>query len=609
MLIQVGIPCKWTNDSKNLLLEHFDIIHNSPSQLYHSVLHLCPSSSWLHSFYSVEPLLKIKVIKGLPVEWGACYRTVSLGSNALDLSYWNNTIAVSGEKDIIILNAITGSQTATLSGHTGWVMSVAFSPDGRSLVSGSNDRTVKLWDIQTGGVIGTFHGHTASIYHVSISADCARIASGSRDLTVCLWDTQTGECYCTTKLQDAVFYVSFSPINPQHITVISGSKVWQWDVNGHQVLPICNGSYIAFSPDHTQFVLCNGKVVTVQVSNSGAIVAEFHVTDDVYHCCFSPDGKLIAAAAGRTAYVWDITSPDPHLIETFVSNAASVSSLTFSSPSSLILAEHQLVTFWKIGGMPTGPVITNPRSTLFTSPSIKSVSLQARAGIAISSDADGVVKIWDILTGLCKESFQIPAASDVNLGQSSARVVDGRLIFVWYESGGVHIWDAQKGELLQTLDSSWCMDLRISGDGSKVFGLVGGFIQVWSMWTWEPVDKVKLGLEGILYLDSLCTDNSKVWVHSQDSPAQEGWDFGISGSSPVPFDPSTGRPYLDFIGGASWQIRSPSWIKNTVTGKEVFQLSGRYAKPKAVQWDGQYLVAGYTSGEVLILDFHHVYPE
>ena len=62
------------------------------------------------------------------------------------------------------------------------------------------------------------------------------------------------------------------------------------------------------------------------------------------------------------------------------------------------------------------------------------------------------------------------------------------------------------------------------------------------------------------------------------------------------------------MGGASWQTEGLSSIKNTVTGKEVFQLSGRYAKPKEIAWDGQHLVAGYESGEVLIVDFHHLYP-
>ena len=117
--------------------------------------------------------------------------------------------------------------------------------------------------------------------------------------------------------------------------------------------------------------------------------------------------------------------------------------------------------------------------------------------------------------------------------------------------------------------------------------------------------EVKLGLEGELYLDSLCIDGSRVCIHSKKSSAQEGWDFGTPDSSPIPFDPSTGRPHLDLVSGTKWQTEGSSWIKDTATGKEVFKLSGRYAKPSDIQWDGQYLAAGYDSGEVLILDFHH----
>jgi WD40 repeat protein len=88
---------------------------------------------------------------------------------------------------------------------------LTFSSDGKSLVSGSDDKTVKLWDMQTGGVVKTFYGHTKRVWSVSISADCTRIASGSEDNTTCLWDIQTGECFCTIKQQGTVHHVSFSP--------------------------------------------------------------------------------------------------------------------------------------------------------------------------------------------------------------------------------------------------------------------------------------------------------------------------------------------------------------------------------------------------------------
>jgi hypothetical protein len=84
-----------------------------------------------------------------------------------------------------------------------------------------------------------------------------------------------------------------------------------------------------------------------------------------------------------------------------------------------------------------------------------------------------------------------------------------------------------------------------------------------------------------------------------------GWDFGISDSSPVPLpnQPSE-SPHLYFIGYSSRWYEGPYQVKDIVTGKEVFQLSDRYATPYVVQWDGQYLIAGYKSGVVLILDFN-----
>ena len=542
----------------------------------------------------------VKVVKGFPAEWGTCSRTVLLDESPHALSCENNTIVVGlWSGDIIILDAITGSQEAVLSGHTDWVRSLAFSPGGTSLVSGSHDETVKLWDMQTGGVVKTFHGHHGQVLSVSISSDCTRIASGSRDETICLWDTQTGELKHMIKQQDSVKYLGFSPVDPGQLTSISGGKVQQWDISGHQTGPTYDGSYIAFSPDYTQLVSWSGTTITVQNSDSRAIVAKFSVANGSGCCCFSPDGRLIAASAGTIIRVWDIASPDPHPIGTFVGYTEGITSLVFSSSSCLISAsEDQSVKFWQIGVLSTD----DPKSTPPTSASIESISLQARDGIAISSDSAGVVKIWDILTGLCKASFQTPAQGDI---WRDAQLIDGKLIVTWYEDEQIHIWDTEKDELLQTLDQSECSGLRISGDGSKLFCLDDKILQVWEMWTWKLVGSVELEGDG-LYLDSFCPGGSKIWVQSEDLSSQ-GWDFGNLDSLPVPLCKTfTEKPYLYFIGGPSWRTSSLPWIKNMVTRKKVFQLPGRYAKPHEVQWDGQYLAAGYKSGEVVILDFNHL---
>jgi len=204
------------------------------------------------------------VVKGFPTGWGVCFRIVKLAKPAWALTCWKDTIAVGLESgDIIILDGITGGQIAIFSGHYRWVRSLAFSLDGAFLVSGSYDKTVKLWDVQTGGVVKTFHGHTNWVISVSISADCTMIASGSWDKTIQLWDIQTGgRCYVMEQ-QDWVYHVRFSPTDHQHLISVSGDKVWHWDINGHQTLPAHNGSHIDFSSDGTQFVSCQGENIVV----------------------------------------------------------------------------------------------------------------------------------------------------------------------------------------------------------------------------------------------------------------------------------------------------------------------------------------------------------
>ena len=94
---------------------------------------------------------------------------------------WKDIVAVGLKSgNIVFLDTITGSRGSILSGHTKNVTSLAFSLDGTLLVSGSEDNTIKIWDIQTGGVVRTFHSGTHQASTISISPDDLTIASGSR---------------------------------------------------------------------------------------------------------------------------------------------------------------------------------------------------------------------------------------------------------------------------------------------------------------------------------------------------------------------------------------------------------------------------------------------
>ena len=606
IIIQAGVSCKWTNDSQHFLLEHLDTICDSPSHIYHSALQFSPPSAWLQEYYGSELSQEVKVIRGLPDGWGICSRTVSLGSHILEFSYWDNTIAVaSGHSDIIILDTVTGSQVTTLSGHTDEVNSVDFSSDGRALASGSDDKTVKLWDMQTGGAIKTFFGHTGLVRSVSISMDCATIVSGSFDKTIRIWDVQIGECCHVMQQSVRVYLVEFSPTNPQCFLSASGQRIQQWNINGYETGPTFNGYFANYSSDGALLISRHHKVATVQNPISGAVMAKFPVIEDNAECvCFSPDGRLVAVTTGTTVHVWNITGSEPYLVETFIGHTRNTQHLAFSSPSSLISASiDQSVKFWQIGAQSTDLVGTDLKSTSLTPATVRSITLQTQGGTFVTSDSDGIVRMWDIFTGHCKASFQTPAKG---ADKRDVQLINGKLILAWHNDKRIKTWDVEKEELLHTVDGPRDVeDIKISEDGPRVFSLGAEEIQAQSIETGNIVGKVQI--EFLPYsIGTLTVNGSIAWVHYPNVESQV-WDFGTPGSSPVQL-PNIPLCIPHPSSTMLWDT-GISCAKEIATEKVIFRLSKGYGKPIGVQWNGKYLVASFISGEVLVLEFNHLPPK
>ncbi len=121
-------------------------------------------------------------------------------------------LALSRNQDIYLWDLTTGQFLRQLTGHTDWVWSVVFSPDGKYLASGSWDKTVRLWDVATGRELRQFTGHTDLVWSVVFSPDGEYLASGSGDETVRLWNVATGrELRQLTGHTDWVWSVVFSP--------------------------------------------------------------------------------------------------------------------------------------------------------------------------------------------------------------------------------------------------------------------------------------------------------------------------------------------------------------------------------------------------------------
>ena len=138
-------------------------------------------------------------------------------------------VSGSGDKTIKIWDAVTGECLKTLEGHSSLVSSVAFSSDSKLIVSGGYDKIVKIWDAITGECLKTLEGHSNPVLSAAFSSDSKLIVSGSTDKTIKIWDAITDECLKTLDgHSNSVWSVAFSTDSK---LIVSGSsdktiKIW-----------------------------------------------------------------------------------------------------------------------------------------------------------------------------------------------------------------------------------------------------------------------------------------------------------------------------------------------------------------------------------------------
>jgi WD40 repeat protein len=181
-----------------------------------------------------------------------------------------------------------------LAGHTRWVRSVAFSPDGAWIASGSHDTTIRLWDAKTGTAIGKpLRGHNNWVRSIAFSPDGARIVSGSIDRTIQLWDAKTGAAI-GKPLRGHANWVRSVAFSPDGARIASGStdkKIWLWDAKtGAAIGESLQGhsewvQSIAFSPDGARIASGAGDK-TIQLTVT---------TRSVELVVFSSDGTWVAS--------------------------------------------------------------------------------------------------------------------------------------------------------------------------------------------------------------------------------------------------------------------------------------------------------------------------
>jgi WD40 repeat protein len=212
------------------MLTFDSVLVKAPLQLYTAGIIFSPTQSLFRKFFSSHISVDLEVRTRLLPEWSACIHP--------------------------------------LEGHSRWVYTVVFLPDGSRVSSGSGDSTVRVWDVQTGRCQHTLKGHSDGVSSVVFSPDGSRMASGSGDSTVRVWDVQTGRCQHTLKGHSGwVSSVVFSPDGSRVASGSDNSTVRVWDVTNTEEL-LCYRSEI-----YPQTINFSGGSTKIMVSSASLLIS------------------------------------------------------------------------------------------------------------------------------------------------------------------------------------------------------------------------------------------------------------------------------------------------------------------------------------------------
>jgi WD40 repeat protein len=297
-----------------------------------------------------------------PVPLGSLLYTYRGHSAIVNAAAWSpdskRIASGSDDKTVQVWNATNGGNVFTYRGHTDLVEAVAWSPDGKRIASGSFDKTVQVWNAANGDNIFTYKGHSDFVDTVIWSPDGRSIASGSYDKTVQVWNAANGSNIFTYRGHtDIVHTVAWSPDGKRIASASFDKTVQVWNAaDGGNVL-ICRGhsapvNAVAWSPDGKR-IASGGNDKTVQVwdaINGSHLYTYNGHTGIVDMVTWSPDGKRIASGGDdNTVQVWD--AADGGHTYTYRKHSAEVRTVAWSPDSRLIVSGSidKTVQVWGAG--------------------------------------------------------------------------------------------------------------------------------------------------------------------------------------------------------------------------------------------------------------------
>jgi WD40 repeat protein len=356
----------------------------------------------------------------------------------------------------------------SLEGHTDFVNAVAVTPDGQRAVSGSDDRTLKVWNLASGQLLRSLEGHTSRVNAVALTPDGQQVVSGSDDHTVKVWDLASGQLLRSLERQTGpVNAVAVTPDGQQVVGGFADNTVKVWDIGSGRLLRSIKGHTdrvmaVAVTPDGQQVVSgSDDKTVKVWDIGSGRLLRslEGH-TNGVMAVAVTPDGQhVVSGSWDNTVKVWGVGSG--RLLRSLEGHTGPVNAVALTPDGQQVVSgsDDKAVKVWELG---SGQLLCSLEG--HTKP-VNAVAVTPDGQRVVSGSTDNTVKVWDIGNGRLLRSMK----GHTDRVMAVAVTPDGQQVVSGSRDNTVKVWDLTGGDSCELFgNDAPILGVALSPDGHWV---------------------------------------------------------------------------------------------------------------------------------------------